>query len=311
MHVIDWIIVCGLLAMLLIAALCTARYAKSVSAFLAASRCGRRYLIAMALAMAGTGVTTLVYWFEIYYEAGFPAYWWSSLTEPALIVIALSGWIIYRYRQTRAMTLAQFFEMRYSRNFRVFAGLIAFISGIVNFGIYPSVGSRFLIGLCGLVAWPFLPAGPWFSISDNAPSEKDLRTQPCNGAAAAAISYGSGKAGTLGIPTLTSTLLPVLGKATDITLANVQFGLGPIYLFYGFAPTSLPFDGGTVLVLNALTVLLPGVAPSGSLPLVFDLPADPNYCGINIYLQALYVDPAASGNKHTAQTAGLHWVLGN
>ena len=82
----------------------------------------------MAFAMAGTGVISLVYWFEIYYEAGFTAYWWSSLTEPALIVIALSGWIVYRFRQTRAMTLAQFFEMRYSRNFRVFAGLVAFLS---------------------------------------------------------------------------------------------------------------------------------------------------------------------------------------
>ena len=45
----------------------------------------------MAFAMAGTGVISLVYWFEIYYEAGFTAYWWSSMTEPALIVIASSG----------------------------------------------------------------------------------------------------------------------------------------------------------------------------------------------------------------------------
>src|SRR5262245_45758398 len=128
MHVVDWLVVAGLLVASLVAALGTARYTKTVSAFLAANRSGRRYLIAMALAMAGTDVITLVYWFQIYYEAGFPAFWWSSLSEPALIVIALSGWIVYRYRQTRAMTLAQFFEMRYSRNFRVFAGVVAFLA---------------------------------------------------------------------------------------------------------------------------------------------------------------------------------------
>jgi SSS family solute:Na+ symporter len=149
---LDWLIVLGLLALLLFGALGTARYTRSVSAFLAAGRCGGRYLIAMAFAMAGTGVISLVYWFEIYHEAGFTAYWWSSLTEPALIVIALSGWIVYRFRQTRAMTLAQFFEMRYSRSFRVFAGLVAFVSGIVNFGIYPAVGARFFMALCGLPA---------------------------------------------------------------------------------------------------------------------------------------------------------------
>jgi len=147
---LDWSIVLGLLAVLLAGALYTARFTRSVSAFLAAGRHGGRYLIGMAFATAGTGVISLVYWFEIYYEAGFSAYWWSSLTEPALIAIALSGWIVYRYRQTRAMTLAQFFEMRYSRNFRVFAGLVAFLAGIVNFGIYPAVGARFFMALCGL-----------------------------------------------------------------------------------------------------------------------------------------------------------------
>lgn len=150
LSLLDWAIVLALLAALFAGALYTARYARSVSTFLAAGRCGGRYLIAMAFAAAGTGVISLVYWFEIYYEAGYTAYWWSSLTEPALIVIALSGWIVYRFRQTRALTLAQFFEMRYSRSFRVFAGLIAFISGIVNFGIYPAVGARFFIALCGL-----------------------------------------------------------------------------------------------------------------------------------------------------------------
>jgi len=150
LHAVDWLIVFALLALLLAGALYTTRFTRSVSAFLAANRCGGRYLIGMAFAMAGTGVISLVYWFEIYYEAGFTAYWWSSLTEPALIVIALSGWIVYRFRQTRALTLAQFFEMRYSRNFRVCAGLVAFISGIVNFGIYPAVGARFFIALCGL-----------------------------------------------------------------------------------------------------------------------------------------------------------------
>ena len=56
--------------------------------------------------MAGLGVISLVYWFEMYYEAGFTAYWWGAMTEPALIVLALSGWVVYRFRQTRAMTLA-------------------------------------------------------------------------------------------------------------------------------------------------------------------------------------------------------------
>ncbi len=150
MAALDWGIVVALLVVLAVAAFYTTRFTKSVSAFLAANRCGRRYLITTANAMAGTGLITLVYWFELHYEVGFTGVWWSSMTEPALVVIALSGWVVYRFRQTRAMTLAQFFEMRYSRSFRVFAGLVAYLAGIINFGIFPAVGARFFMALCGL-----------------------------------------------------------------------------------------------------------------------------------------------------------------
>ena len=141
MHALDWWIVGALLVVLSAAALSTRRYTKSVGAFLVANRCGGRYIISMANAMAGLGVITLVGLFEQNYQVGYTAIWWNTLTEPVLVVMALSGWVLYRFRQTRAMTLAQFFEMRYSRNFRVFTGLVAFMAGLVNFGIFPAVGA--------------------------------------------------------------------------------------------------------------------------------------------------------------------------
>ena len=39
---------------------------------------------------------------------------------------------------------------RYSRNFRIFAGIVAFFAGIINFGIFPAVGAQFFINYCGL-----------------------------------------------------------------------------------------------------------------------------------------------------------------
>ena len=63
--------------------------------------------------------------------------------------IVLIPWVVYRYRETRVFTLAQFFELRYSKPFRVFAGLLGFGAGIVNFGIFPAVGAKFFIFFCG------------------------------------------------------------------------------------------------------------------------------------------------------------------
>ncbi len=62
----------------------------------------------------------------------------------------MSGWVIYRFRSTRCLTLAQFFEKRYSRRFRIFTGIVAFSAGIINFGIFPAVGAQFFISYCGL-----------------------------------------------------------------------------------------------------------------------------------------------------------------
>ena len=150
MSILDWAILLGFLAALLFAVQRTRRHASSVSGFLAANRCAGRYLIAVAFGMAQLGVISLVWYWQQNYDVAYTSIWWGLMEGPAMIIIALSGWVIYRYRQTRAMTLAQFFEMRYSRNFRVFAGLVAFVSGIINYGIFPAVAARFFIALLGL-----------------------------------------------------------------------------------------------------------------------------------------------------------------
>ncbi len=148
---IDWAIVIGVLVAMIIAVLYTSRYTRSVADFLAANRAADRYLLCVADGMAGMASITLIMYFEMYYQAGFPFVWWD-LARALIIptVLGLSGWAIYRFRQTRALTLAQFFEMRYSRNFRVFSGFLAWFSGILNFGIFPAVGAGFFVNFLGL-----------------------------------------------------------------------------------------------------------------------------------------------------------------
>ena len=145
---IDLGICLALLAVLVAFAIKTTRYTTSVPAFLSANRSGGRYVVAMAKEMAALSVITLVGLFESGYQIGYVQVWWPLMEGPAMIVIALTGWVIYRFRETRAMTIAQFLEMRYSRNFRVFAGIVAFLSGIINFGIFPAVEARFFMALC-------------------------------------------------------------------------------------------------------------------------------------------------------------------
>ena len=150
MSALDWTIVGGLMAVVVWGALLSRRYSRSVADYLAANRSAGRYLLTMSNGLAGVGAITIVANLEMNYVAGFSMSWWGMTMSIVVLAVTASGWVVYRFRQTRCLTLAEFFERRYSRRFRVFAGIVAFVSGIVNFGIFPAVGARFFIHFCGL-----------------------------------------------------------------------------------------------------------------------------------------------------------------
>ncbi len=142
---VDWALLLFVAALLAFGALYSRRYMRSVADFLAAGRTAGRYLISVSLGMSMLGAITVVGEFEVFYRSGFVLKWWELFMAVAILVVTVSGWVYYRFRQTRSLTLAQFFEVRYSRPFRVFAGLLAFVSGIINFGIFPAVAARFFL----------------------------------------------------------------------------------------------------------------------------------------------------------------------
>ena len=149
MNWIDWSIVIGSMIFVTYMAVAAKKHTKSVADFLAASRCAGRYVLGTAETTVMFGAITLIYYFEIFTKTGFTRQFWETVTIPISTILVLSGFVLYRYRATRVMTMAQFFEMRYSRRFRIFAGIIAWISGIINFGIFPGVAARFFINFCG------------------------------------------------------------------------------------------------------------------------------------------------------------------
>jgi SSS family solute:Na+ symporter len=151
MSLLDWLFVCVPFLIVAGAAIWTKRYVRDVADFLAAGRAGGRYLVCNAEGAAALGAISVVAICEQYYNGGLGAIWWGTLLTPVMLFITLTGFIIYRYRETRALTMAEFFERRYSKRFRIFMGLLAFVAGILNFGIFPAVGARFIVYFCN---WP-------------------------------------------------------------------------------------------------------------------------------------------------------------
>jgi SSS family solute:Na+ symporter len=150
MQTIDWILLVVPLFVVFSVGLYTRRYLKSVADFLSGGRVAGRYLLAVARGEMQAGAVVFVALFEVIAKSGFVLRWWEWINGPVIFLVTISGFVVYRYRETRAMTLAQFFEVRYSKKFRVFTGMLGFAAGVVNFGIIPAVGARFLVYFLGL-----------------------------------------------------------------------------------------------------------------------------------------------------------------
>ena len=150
LHLIDWLIVLLVFVGMMLTVNATKGLMKSVSDFLAAGRTAGRYVISISGGIAGLGAISIISFLEMGYISGFSFAWWGFSMSIVILFITVSGWVIYRFRSTRCLTLPQFFEKRYSRKFRIFTGIISFFAGIINFGIFPAVGAQFFINFCGL-----------------------------------------------------------------------------------------------------------------------------------------------------------------
>jgi len=158
---IDWAILVVAVVGLRLVSMSTRHYMKGVADFLSANRLAGRYLLTIASQMGNTGAVSFIAIFEMLYSAGLAPGFWGGMMIPVNVIILLTGWVFYRFRETRALTMAQFFEMRYNRKFRIFAGSLCWITGIINFGIFPAVAARFFIYYCGLPDYFHIPGIPW------------------------------------------------------------------------------------------------------------------------------------------------------
>ena len=151
MHWVDWTILIVPIVLIVWMSFFSKRYAKGVVDFLAAGRVAGRYVISVGDMMAGLSVITLVAGSEQYYQTGFGVSFWNNIILPVGIVLALSGYCTYRWRETRCLSKGQFIEQRYgSKTFRVVTACISTTAEMVTNAIGPAIATNFFIYFLGL-----------------------------------------------------------------------------------------------------------------------------------------------------------------
>ena len=128
----------------------TRKYIRGIPDFLVGGRVCGRYLLSVGGMESGLSVMFLIAYIEVHYRTGFSTGFWSGFVAPITLVLSLTGFVTYRLRETKAMSMGQFLEMRYSRSFRLFCAILrASVEVLSNF-ILPAISARFFIYLLGL-----------------------------------------------------------------------------------------------------------------------------------------------------------------
>ena len=141
----DWLIVIVPTVLVMGLGCYSRKYVHGVADFLSAGRCAGRYVLSMGDVASALAVTGLIAYVEVHYKSGFAVAFWNSMLMPISIVIGLFGYCTYRFRETRAMSLGQFLEMRYNRKFRIFASALRSVSEMLANMIMPAIAARFFI----------------------------------------------------------------------------------------------------------------------------------------------------------------------
>ena len=147
MNLLDWSLMA--IPLLLVAAIVrySHRFTHSVADFISGGRSAERYLLAVA---SNNGAIVWVAVFEQLSKSGITLNWWNYFTPIVGLILGIYGFVSYRIRETRVLTLAQFFEIRYNKSFRVFAGVLGAFSGLMCDGIIAAVEARFFVYFLGL-----------------------------------------------------------------------------------------------------------------------------------------------------------------
>lgn len=149
-HWLDWLIMIAPTILIVGLAIYTRKYVRGVADFLAAGRVAGRYVLSVGELSSGLSVITLIGLVEAQYRTGFAVSFWGRLMAPLSLVFALTGFVVYRWRETKALSFGQFLEMRYNRPFRIFASSLRTITEIIANALGPAIAANFFIYFLGL-----------------------------------------------------------------------------------------------------------------------------------------------------------------
>jgi SSS family solute:Na+ symporter len=141
---IDAIIIALYLCLTIFVGLKAKKYIESSESYFVAGRKVKLALGVATLIATEIGTVTFMYVAEFGFTMGFSAFIVGILGMIGFLIIGYSGFIVTGLRKLKIMTIPEFYEIKYNKNVRVLGGIILFMSGILNMGIFLKFDALFL-----------------------------------------------------------------------------------------------------------------------------------------------------------------------
>ena len=123
---------------------------KGISDFLVAGRGLKTHMAVATMVSTGLGLVTVMYMAEEGFKYGFVPFVFGIMALITALIIGRTGFIVSRLRHLQVMTVPEFYEMKYTRGVRLLGGIILTLAGTLNMGLFPILGSKFVVGFTGL-----------------------------------------------------------------------------------------------------------------------------------------------------------------
>ena len=145
----DGEIVCLFLALNIWLGFWSKRHVKDLAGYVVA---GRNVKIALGVAnlmVTETGTAGLVYLGQLGYMTGFSCFIIALLYFATYYLVGYTGFVVSDLRRLEIMTIPEFYQLRYTRGVRLIGGLILFLSGILNMGVFLKFDGIFFSEIMG------------------------------------------------------------------------------------------------------------------------------------------------------------------
>ncbi len=149
-HLIDWIILFFYLGGTVTIGLSAKKYVENLDGYFVAGRKVRVALGTATLIATEIGIVTFMYFAELGYVTGFSCFIIGIIGLTGFVIIGRTGFIVSALRKLNVITIPEFYEVRFGRDVRLLGGIMLFIGGVLNMGIFLKFDGIFLTETIGL-----------------------------------------------------------------------------------------------------------------------------------------------------------------